>query len=117
MKKDEMQTNFKQEKIRDPAHLRFLRTLICANCGTDRGLQAAHQRHGSHAGLGSKPDDSRCVSLCAKCHGAQHAMSEVQFWGGSMDKVVKLGSDLYDISGDRGAGVCLILKFLRTNWT
>jgi hypothetical protein len=46
------------------------------------GIEVAHVRMGSGAGVGQKPDDWRTVSLCKDCHALQHRMGERSFWDG-----------------------------------
>jgi len=43
-------------------------------------VEAAHVRLGSGAGIGQKPSDYRCVSLCNACHRDQHSLGEETFW-------------------------------------
>jgi hypothetical protein len=42
---------------RSQAHLAFVRSFACANCGSMVSIEAAHVRLGSGAGMGTKPDD------------------------------------------------------------
>lgn len=69
---------------RSPAHCNFVRSHACCKCGSTAGVQVAHVRSGSGAGMGQKPDDWRTVSLCAECHkdgaNAQHIIGEPEFW-------------------------------------
>jgi hypothetical protein len=71
---------------RSQAHCNFVRSRACSMCGATENIQAAHVRIGSGTGIGQKPDDFRCVSLCgphgdrAGCHAAQHRKGEVGFW-------------------------------------
>lgn len=44
------------------------------------GIEVAHVRLGSGAGMGQKPDDWRTVSLCGPCHTKQHSVGESTFW-------------------------------------
>ena len=50
------------------------------------GVEVAHVRLGSGAGIGQKPDDWRTVSLCVACHRlsgpSQHNVGERTFWKG-----------------------------------
>jgi hypothetical protein len=46
------------------------------------GIEVAHVRLWSGAGIGQKPDDWRAVSLCKPCHQRQHAKGELTFWIG-----------------------------------
>lgn len=67
---------------RSTAHKDFVRGHACSNCGSTAGIQAAHVRMNSGAGIGQKPDDWRTVSLCGPCHnGDQHTkLGEPAFW-------------------------------------
>jgi hypothetical protein len=44
------------------------------------GIEVAHVRLGSGAGVGQKPDDWNTVSLCRDCHSEQHRIGERTFW-------------------------------------
>lgn len=44
------------------------------------GIEVAHVRMGSGAGMGQKPDDWFTVSLCRGCHQLQHSIGEPTFW-------------------------------------
>lgn len=50
---------------RDPAYLRFIRTLPCACCESRRGIEAAHQ--GPH-GMGQRSSDLSAIPLCVLHH-------------------------------------------------
>lgn len=68
---------------RSQAHLSFVRSFVCANCGAMNEREAAHVRINSGAGIGQKPDDWRAVPLCgglAGCHAVQHRIGEPEFW-------------------------------------
>jgi hypothetical protein len=70
---------------KSPAHLKFVRGFACAACGSLVNIEAAHVRLGSGTGMGQKPDDWRCVSLCGGlegCHARQHREGEETFWAG-----------------------------------
>jgi hypothetical protein len=66
---------------RSQAHCNFVRGHACCACGSVQGIQVAHVRIGSGAGMGQKPDDWRTVSLCDVCHAVQHT-GERTFWRG-----------------------------------
>lgn len=72
----------RQSRWRSQAHAAFVRAHACANCGSVENIEAAHVRNGSRAGMGRKPDDWRCVSLCSACHTRQHRVGEETFWQG-----------------------------------
>lgn len=66
---------------RSPAHCNFVRSFECSwNGCQQRPIEAAHVRIGSGAGLGTKPDDWRVVSLCQFHHAQQHRVGERTFW-------------------------------------
>lgn len=64
------------------AHCNFVRSRACSVCDATAGIEVAHVRLGSGAGIGQKPDDWRTVSLCRDCHRRQHEEGEVTFWRG-----------------------------------
>lgn len=65
---------------RSQAHCNHVRSHACVNCSSMAGIQVAHVRIGSGAGMGQKPDDWRTVSLCRECHDTQHRNGEATFW-------------------------------------
>lgn len=65
---------------RSQAHCNFVRGHACSVCGTMSGIEVAHVRNGSGAGMGQKPDDFWTVSLCKHCHAQQHQLGEQTFW-------------------------------------
>ena len=66
-------------RIKCPAHRAWIRGFVCLICGT-HPTECAHVRMNSGAGMGEKPDDSRCVPLCPTCHRTQHAQGEPSFY-------------------------------------
>ena len=71
---------FKSQKHRD-----YVRTFACCKCGETAGIEVAHVRIAGDGGMGKKPSDYFCVSLCGGpdgCHAKQHRMGEVSFWRG-----------------------------------
>lgn len=65
---------------RSLAHCTFVRGHECcvAGCG-GRPIEVAHVRRGSGAGVGQKPDDWNCLSLCRDHHAEQHRLGEQSF--------------------------------------
>lgn len=60
-------------------------------CGSESGIEVAHVRIGSGAGMGQKPSDWHSVSLCKECHTRQHTIGERTFWNsyeGSVDALI-----------------------------
>lgn len=75
----------RESRWKSPAHRAWVRSFACSNCGSQTNAECAHVRLGSGAGLGQKPDDWRCVSLCGGpegCHTRQHNQGEETFWKG-----------------------------------
>lgn len=70
----------RESRWKSPAHLNHVRSHACVNCDSTAGIEAAHIRVGSGAGLSQKPDDWRAVSLCKECHTRQHTIGERTFW-------------------------------------
>lgn len=70
----------RESRWRSQAHCSFVRSHACCCCGSTAGIEVAHVRLGSGAGMGQKPDDWRTVSLCKVCHGIQHEHGERTFW-------------------------------------
>lgn len=68
---------------RSQAHCSFVRSHACSCCGSTAGIEVAHVRIGSGAGIGQKPDDWNTVSLCRDCHARQHREGERTFWAGT----------------------------------
>ena len=64
---------------RSQAHCNFVRSHACCACGSDSGIEVAHVRIGSGAGMGQKPDDWNTISLCRDCHARQHQIGEPSF--------------------------------------
>ena len=77
-------------RVRDPGFLVYVRRLPCSvgPIGCSGGIEAAHIRYSLPGepltGMQRKPDDSRCVPLCAGHHrtnpDAQHAGNERRWW-------------------------------------
>lgn len=64
---------------RSPAHRAWVRGHACSACGGTAGIECAHVRSGTSAGMGFKPSDRFCLSLCRDCHNEQHRMGEGPF--------------------------------------
>lgn len=73
-------------RVRDTAHLAYLRRQPCACCGRPAPSDAAHIRMASlergkvPTGMQVKPSDRFAVPLNRACHERQHSMSEARFW-------------------------------------
>jgi uncharacterized protein (DUF2237 family) len=67
-----------------PAHRAFVRRHVCAVPGcTSQQIEAHHVRKGlptgEQAGMGEKPHDKWCVSLCRDHHQEAHDLGEMTF--------------------------------------
>lgn len=108
--------------MRDKDHLSFIRSLPCCVCGR-APCDAAHVRNGTDGAMGRKPSDKWCVPLCRPrtlqvgdkelhdgCHGLQHRVGEVSFWGNCGDPL-PLAEHLWRVSGDMEAGLRAVERF------
>lgn len=97
---------FKRPRIKNEAHLRFVRSLPCVCCGDNTATEAAHIRTGNlfygkrNTGGAEKPSDIWALPLCGKHHAEQHRGSEVRFWEGYGTNPFVLALTLYACSGD-----------------
>lgn len=64
---------------RSPAHRAFVRGHACSGCGSTTAIECAHVRSGTDGGVGAKPSDRWCISLCKTCHARQHQIGEPAF--------------------------------------
>ena len=64
---------------RSPAHRAWVRGHACSACGSISGIECAHVRVGTDGGMGHKPSDRWCISLCKDCHSRQHQIGEQSF--------------------------------------
>lgn len=70
----------REQRIRCPGHLKFVRSHECVVPGCHRRpIEAAHVRTGTVCGVGLKPDDSWVVSMCRDHHAEQHRIGETSF--------------------------------------
>lgn len=101
--------NFKQKRIRDRAHLDFIKTLFCCVCGASP-CDPAHIRIGTICGVGLKPNDSECVPLCRPCHEESHK-GERTFWSKVKRDPLNLANALYVLTGQYDACIEQIMRF------
>lgn len=69
-------------KIRFQGHRDWVRKHRCVLWQTgecDGNIECAHVRLGTDGGMGKKPADWWCISLCAAHHREQHQMGEPKF--------------------------------------
>jgi hypothetical protein len=70
----------RQSLLNCAGHRRWVRRHRCCVKGCKRvPIECAHVRLGAGAGLGLKPPDSRCISLCWLHHREQHNIGEGAF--------------------------------------
>lgn len=75
---------------RSQAHCNHVRGFACSVCHSTAGIEVAHVRLGSGAGIAQKPDDWRTVALCKECHQRQHTVGERTFWAGKdVEKLIE----------------------------
>ena len=78
---------FKQPRVYDAEHLKWIGQQPCCICGDNTTVEAAHLRVASinhdkrETGMAEKSSDSRwVVPLCGAHHREQHSMNEMAFW-------------------------------------
>lgn len=76
---------------RSPAHRSWVRSHACCACGSVVAIECAHARNGTDGGMGMKPSDVWCISLCKECHAEQHRIGEPVF-------EIKHGIDMKDLA-------------------
>jgi hypothetical protein len=65
---------------RCPAHRAWVRSHRCCVPGCyGMPVEAAHVRRGTDGGVGLKPGDAWCISLCRDHHTEQHTIGEATF--------------------------------------
>lgn len=65
---------------RSPAHRTWVRGHQCSVPGCeDMPIECAHVRTGTDGGMGMKPSDVWCISLCRAHHAEQHNIGEPEF--------------------------------------
>lgn len=75
----------KRGPFRSHRHLQFIRGRVCAICGANEGIEAAHVRWRTDGSLSAKPSDYWTLPLCREHHRigdeAQHsAAKELAFY-------------------------------------
>lgn len=66
----------RRRPIKDPAYLRFVRSLPCVACGGTRSIEVMHV---GPRGLGQKVDDKDGLPGCRWCHKELHQVGPVAF--------------------------------------
>lgn len=96
----------KRPRVKDHAHLAFIRTLKCCLCGKP-GPDPAHIRSASalfgkrETGMGEKASDKWTVPLCREHHDEQHkAGNELLWWAAKNIDPFGLALALHHATGD-----------------
>lgn len=102
------------KRVKNEAHLAFIRSLPCVICGDNTSTEAAHIRYADPrvakrpTGIGERPDDKFTVPLCGKHHRKQHGMSERDFWRGHRIDPILVALALWSVTGSVEAGEAFI---------
>lgn len=104
----------KRPRVKDDAHLKWLRTLPCVVSGRFP-VEAAHIRYSEpsyakrETGMAEKPDDRWCLPLHPDMHREQHAACDERAWWASKGiDPLKLAMLLYASSEDDEAAILII---------
>lgn len=69
-----------EEGRRSATHRQWVRGHGCSVPGGEgRPIECAHVRGGTDGGMGMKPSDAFCISLCREHHTEQHRIGEGEF--------------------------------------
>ena len=103
----------KQEIIRDREHLNWVKTLPCLVCGMTP-CDAHHIKRGWLMG-GVTPSDNRAIPLIREYHSLLHSKGELRFLYdlGGWEMCLVLAKQLYNITGDTGKALDLIMELKR----
>ena len=99
--------------VRDRQHRKFINSLPSCSSFHNPPSDAAHISIGSGRGIGIKASDELIVPLSHTEHLRQHQIGELSFWGDMLEDAQMLARNLYQVSGDWGQGVKLVLDFRR----
>lgn len=92
------------ERIRDPAYLKWVRTLSCVACGKSGPSDAHHIRTAKNSGTGIKPSDEFVVPLCrgpSGCHMEYHSSGAMTFEEKYSINLLSVARNLWLNSPDR----------------
>lgn len=104
-----------QKRIRDEAHLAFIRRLPSVLSG-QYGTEACHIRYGDplyrkkHTGKSQKPDDCWTLPLTPDEHRNQHSENEKQWWLDRGIDPLAMARKLYAVTGNLEAALELISR-------
>lgn len=113
-------TKQKRPRVKDEAHLAFIRRLKCCVCGAP-GPDPAHIRTASdiygkrETGGGEKSSDRWTVPLCRAHHDDQHkAGDELKWWASTRVDPFGLALALHAVSGDDELAEGIIQSHIKT---
>ena len=87
---------------RSPAHRAWVRSHACSVLGcSKRPIECAHVRSGGTGGMGIKPSDAHCISLCRDHHAESHQIGDVTFGSRYNIDMAKLARTFLDASPHR----------------
>lgn len=89
------------QERRSPAHRAWVRGFACCACGSTTTIECAHVRTGTDGGMGMKPSDRWCISLCKDCHARQHSLGETTFADMHQIDMRKLAMEFFAASPHR----------------
>lgn len=95
----------KRPRVKDDAHLAFIRTLKCCICGNPH-VEAAHIRSANglygkrETGGQEKASDKWTVPLCRAHHDEQHKENEILWWASKGIDPFGLALALHHATGD-----------------
>lgn len=105
----------KRPRIKNNAHLDFIRALPCCCCGDNTSTEAAHLRataleYGKrNTGGAEKPSDEWTVPLCGEHHREEHHIgNEEKFWKSHNINPYVLAMSLYLRSGDYEMAITIL---------
>jgi hypothetical protein len=87
---------------RSPGHRKWVRGHACSACGSMTAIECAHVRAGTDGGVGIKPSDKWCISLCKSCHQRQHQIGEPAFEAETHINMKALAEMFFKLSPHRG---------------
>lgn len=106
----------KKPRMKDDAHLAWIRGLPCLISGTRKRVEAAHIRYADPAfgkpetGMGHKSSDCWVVPLESDQHADQHKHGEREWWQSKGIDPVPVALALYMASGDDEAAEVILRK-------
>ena len=95
--------------IRDAKHRKFINSLPCCSCFNNPPSECSHIRRNHNGGTGIKPSDDFCVPQCHSCHTKVDYIITAE----NAECFKILAANLYQVKGDLGQGVKLVLEFRR----